>query len=252
MHKGNLLAMLLLPLAIILLFSFVNDNFANEEGLNHLFHGYNVLHTGLVISNLFFFQLFGAFNNIDNLHEALSTENKWRLFAAPVNRKLYPLAVILASWVISLLQAFIVLLVTTVILNVYWGNLFVNIFALLALSFFAQVLGVLIFLITKNSAQGNAIAYPLTFFIGGLSGIMIPIRELVDHPIVDFLADWSPLNLAMRAVAEGGRFGTWNLAEGTYSGGDMSLAIGNILIVFAMAAVVGMISYTIGKVRKVW
>lgn len=252
MHKGNLFAMLLLPTAIILLFAFVNDNLAAEEGINQLFHGYNVLHTSLVILNIFFFQLFGALNNIDNLHEAMGTHTKWRLFAAPVNRTVFPVAVMLASWVVSLLQALIVLAVTSIILNVYWGNHLVNILTLLGFSLFAQVLGVLIFLVTKKASQGNAIGYPLIFFIGGLSGVMIPIRELIDHSIVDFLADWSPLHLAMRAVVEGGRFGMWNLAEGTYPGGDMSIAIQNILILFAMGAVVGVISYTIGKVKKVW
>ena len=252
MHKGNLLAMLLLPTAIILLFAFVNDNFFAEEGLDPLFYGYNVIHTDLVIVNLLFFQLFGALNNVDSLHEALSTESKWRLFAAPVNRKIYPLASMLASWIVSLLQAIIVLLVTSVILNVYWGNIFVNILALLGLSLFAQILGVLIFLFTKNNSQGQAIGFPLIFIIGGLSGIMIPIRNLIDHSIVDFIADWSPLQLAMIAIREGGRFGMLNLAEGTYTGGDMSLAMRNVLIVFTMAAVIGIVSFTIGKVKKAW
>lgn len=252
MHKGNLLAMLLLPITIILLFAFVNDNWASEEGYNQLFYGYNVLHTSLVISNLFFFQLFGAFNNIDNLHEAMGNDTKWRLFAAPVNRTVFTVGGMLASWVVSILQGLIILAVTGIVLNVYWGNPLVNILTLLGLSLFAQVLGVLIFLITKNAAQGNAIAYPFIFFIGGLNGFIIPIRELMNHSIIDFLANWSPLNLAMQAVTEGGRFGSLNLIDGVYPGGDMSIAIRNIVILYAMVVVIGVISYTLGKVKRVW
>jgi len=245
--------MLLLPVVIILLFAFVNDHNIAEEGLSQLFYGYNVTHTNLVFANIFFFQLFGMFGNMESLHEMASGEHKWRLFASPNRPTSFVLGILAASWIVNILQGLIVFAVTGTILNVYWGNLFVTTLAFLGISLFAQVVGVLIFLITKNISQANAIAYPLSFFIGGLSGFIIPIQAFVNHGIVDFLADWSPLTLASQAVFEGGRFGTISLIDGTYTGGDMSLAIRNILIIFAIFAVLSVVSFILGrKVKRAW
>ena len=248
-HPMNLFPMLLLPTVIILLFAFVND-YNIEENL--LFHGYNVMHTNMVFANIFFFQLFGMFGNLESLHEFSTGEHKWRLFATPIKRTTFVGGILLGSWIVNILQGLIVFVVTGIILNVYWGNLLVTILAFLGISLFAQAMGVLLFVVTKNVAQATAIAYPLSFFIGALSGFIIPIQQLINHRIVDFMADWSPLTLASQAVFEGGRFGTVSIMDGTYTGGDMSLAIQSLLIIFATVAVLAAISFTLGKVKKVW
>jgi len=241
--------MLLLPTVIILLFAFVNDYNIEEDAL---FYGYNMAHTNLVFLNIFFFQLFGMFGNLESLHEFSTGEHKWRLFAAPIKRTTFVGGILLGSWIVNILQGVIVFVVVGIILNVYWGNLLVTVLAFLGISLFAQATGVLLFIVTKNAAQANAIAYPLSFFIGALSGIIIPVRELINHSIVDFLADWSPLNLAGQAVFEGGRFGTISIMDGTYTGGDMSLAVQSLLVIFATAAVIAAISFALGRVKKVW
>jgi len=248
-YPMNLFSMLLLPTVIILLFAFVNDY--NTEA-NLIFHGHNVMHTAMVFQNIFFFQLFGMFGNLESLHEFSTGEHKWRLSAAPVKRTTFVAAILLGSWIVNILQGLVVFVVTNIALNVYWGNLLVSVLAFLGISLFAQAVGVLLFVATKNVGQATAIAYPLSFFIGALSGFIIPIRALINHRFIDFLAEWSPLTLASQAVFEGGRFGTIDLMDGTYTGGDMGLAIQSLLVVFATAAVIAVISYTLGKVKKVW
>ena len=249
----NIGAMLLLPIGIILLFAFINDyQLADDEYRNAIFRGYNLLHTGLVISNMLFFQVFGLFFSMENLHESMKTPAKWRLMAAPINRFVYPAASILASWVVTIASGVIVVIVTSVVLNVYWGNMFINILALLGISLFAQALGVIIFLITKTVGQGNAIAYPLSFFIGGLSGFIIPIRDFLDNGFTEFLERWSPLNLAIDSIRHGGSFGTAHLVTGLYSGGNMTYAMQNILYLFAIAIGLSLMAFVIGKVKKAW
>ena len=252
LYPANLGAMLLLPTAIILLFAYINDSAIAGEGLSAMFYGHNVVHTSLVIGNVFFFQLFGSFTSMESLHELYSTEHKSRLFVAPIDRKWYPIAIMAASWVVLLVQGLIVIGVTSAVLNVYWGNMIVNIFTLLGLSLVAQGLGLIFFGISKSAGVGNAIAYPVTFFIGGLSGMVLPIAQIFDNQIINFIADWSPLTLAIHAVPNGGRFGTVDLLEGTYTGGDMSIAIRNILIIFAFAAVLAAVGFVLGKVKKAW
>ena len=246
----NLGAMLLLPIVIILLFAFINSHNAGDNNL--YFYGFNIVHTSLVFGNMLFFQIFGLFYSMENLHEALSTSAQWRLKATPVNPLIFPFAALLAGWVVTLLSAVIVVVVTAIILNVYFGSLLITALTVIAVSLFAQALGVIIFLLTKNVGQGNAIGYPLSFFIGGLSGFIIPITALLDNGFTRFLERWSPLNLGIDSIWFGGRFGSIDLTHQTYTGTDMSLAIQNIAVILAIAVGLGLIGFVVGKVKKKW
>jgi len=257
MEKISLFANLLLPIVLIFLFVLVQE-YQVEDVETLLLNGTNnFLHTIVVVQMLFFFQVFGAFYNVDNLHELATSETKWRLNAAPINRLVFQIAAIAGGWLVSLLQTLLIIGVMSIFLNIYWGSMGINILALLAISLFSQILGVFLFVITKNKTQGYVVTYPIVFGLGALSGFLIPIRELVNLRIVDFLADWSPLTLAMDSVAYGGTVGPdryIDLVDGvvTYGGGDMSIAIRNILIISAIAIALAVASYAIGKVRKIW
>jgi len=251
-HPASLFPMLLLPTVIIILFSYVNDQAASERGFYHIFYGHNIFHTSLTIVNLFFFQLFGSMVATDNLHEMKSNAVRWRLWASPNKKTTFPIAILAASWLVTIFQAIIVFVVCSIVLNIYWGNMFVNVLALVGISLFGQALGVVVFTLTKSAGQAQAILYPVTFFIGGLAGIMIPIREFIDHEIIEFLVRWSPLNLANDAVAFGGRFGSISVLYGTYSGTDMSIVATNILVIFTTTIILAVLGFMLGKAGKQW
>ena len=249
-HPMSFLAMLLIPLLVIFLFSAVND-FNTEVDL--IFYGFNIGHTWQVIPNLFFFQLFGAMTMIDNMYEIMRGANKWRFFAAPVKRTYFPVATMLAGWVATFIQGLLIVLVTGIVLNVMWGTWWVTLLFLLGISLLGQGIGLILYVATKNSSTANGIAYPLIFLMAGFSGFIIPIRDLISHRIVYFIGDWSPLTLAIRGVWYSGPIGMFDsVAERLYTGQDMGLAMRNVGLVFAITAVLWAVGLGIGRVKKEW
>jgi len=249
-HPMALFAMLLLPLGIIFFFAAVNA-FNTEVDL--IFYDRNIGHTWQVLGNLFFFQLFGAMTVIDNMYEVMRGGNKWRFFAAPVKRSYFPVAVILGGWVATFVQGLIIILVTGIVLNVNWGAWWVIILLLLGMSLFGQGVGLILFGITKNASSANGIAYPLIFILGSFTGIPIPLVQLVNHPIVEFIGKWSPLTLAVDAVWYSSPIGRFvDVAQRLYTGMDMGLAMRNVGLIFVMTTILWVVGLVIGKVKKEW
>jgi len=239
--------LILAPMGVIALFILINNS-----DTNRIFYGYNMLHTGLVVSNMLFFALFGVIFSMENLHELIKSDAKNRLFVAPVKKVTFIGASLLASWSVALLASCIIIAVLSIFLNVYWGNVLISISVLIGFTLLCQVIGLLIFLFTKSESQGNAVAYPFVFLVGGISGMPFPITAFFNNRFVDFIEYWSPLNLAYQAFIHGGRFGRISFQYQTYAGGDMGLAVRNTLVIFLIAIVLGFLSFIIGRQRRIW
>jgi len=250
--KLGLLTQIVTPFIIISIFTMINEQWSIRSGFSVMFNGYNFGATATTIPNLFFFQLFGGMWILNYLYEDLKEVRRFRLFATPNDRKIFPIAAMLGSWLVSILQGFIIIVGTSILFDVYWGNKFFLLMALLAISLFSQFLFVLIFALTNSLTVANGIGFPLIFIIGSFGDVPIAIRDLINHRIIAFMSDWSPVMLARRAVTESGSIATINLREGVYIAGDITIAMRNLIALFAMSAIIAAIAYCVGKVRKIW
>ena len=251
--KMGLLTQIALPLAIMSVMILINDHALADSNMYSVVNGYNMMHSINVITNLLFFQLFGGMWLLTYLYEDLKESRKFRLLAAPVDKKIFPLAAMLGSFLVSLIQATILIIGTSLLFNVYWGSIPVLIISVMLIALFSQLIFLLIFVFTKTLSQGNGIGFPVIFGIGALSGMFFPLADIIGVKAAEFLFNWgTPLSLARRIIAESGSVAVFNFTDGTYTPGDMSLAIRGIIIFVGINIVIGFISYFAGRMKKLW
>ena len=246
--KLSLLIQIVFPIGIILTFILISDNIEGDLlGFADFTMGdYNYLHTNAAATMMFFFQLFGGLWGLTYLYEDLREARRYRLYFTPVNKSLFPVAAMMGSWMVALVQGVIVIIVTGLILDVYWADRFILALALIGISLFSHFAFSLLFLVTKNLQQATAAGFGGALVIGAISGaLMGDFRTFVDNAIIDFLFEWgTPISLARRAVLESGFMGL----DGV--GGEMDLAVRAVIILFVVTAVTAAAVYFISDGKR--
>ena len=234
--KLSILIQVVFPLGIILTFILIHDNIDGPLlGFEDIrIDGYSLLHSTAAISMMLFFQLFGGIWGLTYLYEDLKEARRFRLYFAPVNRSIYPIAAMMGSWFVSIIQGAIIIIITSIVLDPYWANIPVVILVLLGISLLSHFAFALLFLVTKNLNQANAIGFAAVFAIGALSGALIgDLRAFINSRIIDFLFEWgTPISLGRRAIFESGFMGLD--AQG---GDNMSLAIRGVVILYVITGI---------------
>ena len=245
----SLLIQIVFPIGIILTFILISDNIEGDLlGFEDFPMGdYSYLHTNAAITMMLFFQLFGGMWGLNYLYYDLRDARKYRLYFAPVNKVVYPLAAMMGSWMVSIVQGVIVIVITSLILDVYWANRLVVALALIGVSLFSHFAFALIFMVTKNLQQATAIGFGVVLFIGAVSGaLMGDFRTFVDSQIIDFLFEWgTPVSLGRRAIFESGFMGLDGLG-----GDNMDLAVIAIFFLFVITAITAAGVYFIGDGKR--
>ena len=246
----SILIQIVFPLGIILTFILIQDNVGDDLlGFQDVeIRGYSYLHTMAATSMMLFFQLFGGMWGLTYLYEDLREARRFRLYFAPINRTIYPVAAMLGSWFVSIVQGMLIIVITRIILNPYWANMGIVIVVLLGTALLSHFIFALLFLVTKNLNQANAIGFAGVFAIAALSGALIgDLRQHINHRIIDFLFEWgTPISLGRRAIFESGFMGLDPIEVEA----DMTLAVRGVIILYVLTAIVAASVYFIADGQR--
>lgn len=216
----SLIPLLLVPLLIIPIVGAVFSKLlAGSSFLNGAPDSMSFFAVGLIIM----FQLFGGRYTMDYVKDAFLTDRKWRLAAAPCGSWTLTMGIMAAGWLASMLQGFLLVAFTRVLLGVRWGNVGVVAAVIAATALVSQLVNLALILVTRNYGLAATIAWIYAYGSSMLGGLIFPLPTQV--PFWRFMVDYgTPYSLAQTAViaAAGGRART-----------DVAVGIGAL---FAFAA----------------
>jgi len=183
--------LLIIPLGLTILNSFMGDGISYD--------GYNIAATGAAPAFMLSFQFFNCAIMIAFLYEDFRGARRWRLRAAPCTLRSFIAPAIVANWIISALFGVVLIVVTGLFFNVYWGNPLVVAAVLGIVSLMGIFVSMLLFLFIKKFSVANGMVYIISFGLMVLSGMMfIPLG---DGPIGTFLRNYgTPLSLGTNAI----------------------------------------------------
>ena len=218
----GIIMLTLVPIALILLNVYVFG--FNVEPM--MINGYCAMATGATIMIMVMFQFFGGMYINEWIHEDFRGAQRWRLFSAPVSQNKFVFSAAIASWLITFVQGLVLIGVSALFLNAYWGNFRFWIPVLLMLSTISQLMYIIIALFTKNKRTAEAIGHALTFGMAFLGGIMfINVGVLTRIP--------TPMSTAFRAI------GYSSLVDYCTSTATTNmLYLAGFLVVLAVAAII--------------
>jgi hypothetical protein len=236
MDKANLLALILLPFGLIAI-NVIIHNFNAPDDADFLRYGYNMMATNIATGFIVSFQFFGIDNLGTWLFQDFKSERKWRLTASPVPQKVFFLAGATAIWINTMLQSAVLAIASTVIFNVYWGNLWVTVATFAIMSLMVQLIAILAFYTIKDMGSVTGLTYGISFLFMALSGwLMIPRSVFEGIPGVSWLVDYNPVTLAIDTIRNAG-----------FMGDGLSYAFQNLGILGAMVAVLAVSVFILGR-----
>jgi ABC-type multidrug transport system permease subunit len=232
----GLLVFILVPVAIITIINLVvTDNVPYDY--ERLVNGYNPDTTVNTLLNVLLFVMIGCSYVSDYIHLDLRSDRRWRLLAAPVSVNKYLVAAIFASFTFTVVSGFIVLAFGYFAFNVYIGNLWMIAIVIFVMALFAQFLGIILGLTTKNKSANEAaqhiIIWPMLFLSGLFGDLNIPVLSYA-------FQNYSPFVLGSRAIYYSGIFNENMMGE----------AFTQLGILAGITAVFGIAALVIGRVKK--
>ena len=236
MDKMGLITQIGIPVGIMLFMIITNDfsELIDTQGLEFV----EALQTTILSGIVFSFLFFGGAWFMEFLYKDLREAKKWRLGAAPVDKSVYAFGAMAGSFIVSLAQSILVIIVGLILTEARIQNI-----------------GIWIVLMLLTAIASHLFHYAITFFakdksvavmLGNIFGIgfallggawIVGIHEAINHPIADFLYDFgTPVSLARRAI--------------DYAPTDMSTATGAILILVGATVLLVIVTFILGKVKK--
>ena len=230
----GLMVYLALPLGIILVNVLIFS--ANADAI--IVDGYDVAASQISTIMMVMFQFFGSGYIIDAIYSDFRSDMRWRLYSTPASQNKFFFTAAAASWILTALQGFIIVGITTLFFNAYWGHPGIMILTVVLLSAVSQVISVILTLLTDKKRTTEAISMIIIFgmnIVGGMFMIQIPGEA------GEFLARlYLPMRLGFNAIIHSGFMG---------SGVSQSLYyLGILAIWFVLLAVFAVI---IGRRRKI-
>ena len=191
-----LLLLLVVPIVLISLFSYLMGNVMTDSG-TLLFHD---TAQQMIMS----FQLFAGSVVMSYLYYDLFTEKRMRIFTLPFNKSLYAFSIMLCGTVYSVILGVLLMSYAQFVLGVVWEHWLWTIYNLLLLSMVSSIVS----LILMFSVRSFKIAERLTELYGVgfivLAGLFFPMP---DNAVMNFLGSYgNPLMLsdgAVTAMADG-------------------------------------------------
>ena len=238
-----------IPVGLII----VNSMFAGDIALE--LNGYNVIASHIAPAMLLSFQFFNGFMMFYLFYHDFKGAMRWRLHAAPCSLRTYIFPAFAANWAFSILLGLVIIVISAVFLNVYWGNLFVLAAVLLLTSLMAVLVAVLIYLFTQKIGAANALGYLISFGMMILSGFMLPLEVFGINPVTTFLSNYgTPLSLGAGAIINSGQLSgilpEGILLPGASVGGDgMEQVLTNIGILVVITLVLAIVAAIAGRRR---
>ena len=236
----DILLLIGIPLGLIVV------NGAAFFGDGVMFEGYNVVMSNLAPAFMLSFQFFSGGTMLLLLFKDLKGEMRNRLGAAPCSKHSFLAPAFFANWIYSICNAVVIILITSLFLNVYWGNPLVLALALILVSLIAILIFALVFLFAKTYSTANGLVYGISFGMMLLSGwLLVPIGG---NPVGDFLLRYTPLSLGVNAVVASGMMSEFAFVG---EGGGIEQSWINMAILAGIALVLGLIAVVAARRMKI-
>lgn len=151
---------------------------------------------GITMKLILGFQLYGGFYTLEYIRSDLITTRKWRIYASPYSPFMHGLSILIVCSLFSTLQGFIMVVLTHWFYDIAWGNLFLIVMVLLALSSFCQLVYLGIAFGVKKYKTAERLGTAFVLISMALAGLWFPIPEKYS-----FLSTYgNPLSLGQNAV----------------------------------------------------
>ena len=151
-----------------------------------------------------------------------------RLKVSKVNNLTLISSKIMLGVVIGILQVIVIYIISTVFLNVNWGDNLLQIFlVLISFIIFSSVLGVSISMIFDENKTANSVINTIIIILGFLGGLYIPISLINSINITSKLSQLTPTYLANISLLS---FSTGLSNIYTYKSIALSLGLSILLI----------------------
>jgi len=230
----GLAALLGLPVGIIL----VNVVIFSANADSVMVNGYNVAASEISTMIMVMFQFFSGAYIFDAVYLDFRGDRRWRLYSAPVSQNKFFFTAAAASWLVTAVQGLIIVVITSVFLNAYWGNIGVLLLAIALLSAVAQIISIIISQFVKVKKTAEAVSMVIIFAMAIINGMM-PIN--IPGDIGAFLRNLpTPMRLGFNAIIDSG-----------FIGNDMDNVLFSLGILAAIFAGLVVIAAIIGRRRKI-
>lgn len=211
------------------------------EDVPYMWQGYNMVSTHIAIMFMVSFQFFGGNVLLDHIHADFRGDRRWRMFSMPVKTNDYVFGILMACFVFCIVQGALVIGISAVFLDVYWGNLWVLIATLFACAGLAQLLYMLLFLLLpkKGTVEGlvQVIIFAMMFASGWIGINMDGTAGSTGKAFNNFFTQYgTPISLARNAITNSG-----------FLGNDMNNAVLSVGILYVLLTVLAVTVALIGK-----
>lgn len=213
--------LILLPLALITILGLVAGNAVDSQT------GIPLIDL-ICITQVFAFQFFGGFYTLEFIRSDLIESTKWRMYSLPHSPHEHAFSIILSTSIFNMLQGLVIVLFTSFVYDVNWGNMGVIMLILLVLSVLTQLVFLNCVLGIKNykTAERAGTAFGLISIT--LGGVWFNIPDIgVLNFIISYVNPFSLGESATHAVILGNM-------------GDVLLNIGILLVEAVIMAAVAM------------
>ena len=236
-YKENML-LLIIPIGLTIVYSF----FESPEFIP----GYNTQATFTMPIMVLGFQFFNGGIMLHYLYKDLRGDMRWRLRSTPQSLMSFVLPAFLANWLFSIVLGIIIIVISVLFLSAYVGSFLTLALVLLPVSLIASFVSMLIFFLAKKLSTANALIYIVSFGHFILSGMLfVPLGS---GAFARFMMSYgTPISLGSRAITYSGAFRDVTFGPAMRVGQDWF----NIGILAAITVVIGIITFIVGKVKKI-
>lgn len=211
------------------------------EDVPYMWQGYNMVSTHIAIMFMVSFQFFGGNVLLDHIYADFRGDRRWRMFSMPVKTNDYVFGILASCFMFCIIQGALVIGISAVFLDVYWGNPWVLIATLFACAGLAQLLYMLLFLLLSHKGTVEGLAQVIIFammFASGWIGInMDNTAGSTGTAFSNFITQYStPISLARNAITNSG-----------FLGNDMKDALLSVGILYVLLIVLAVVVGLIGR-----
>ena len=233
-----------IPLGLIIVWGTI----FTHEGV--MWEGYNVAMSNFAPAFMLSFQFFSGGTMLLLLHKDLKAEMRWRLGMAPCPKNSFMVPAFFANWIFSVFVGTVLIVITAIFLNVYWGNWLILALVLALVSLIGILIFALVFLFVDSFSTANGLIYAISFGMMAVSGwLLIPLGN---NRVADFLMNYTPLSLGVRAILYSGMLSDLEGAIFVYGGMGRGIERSwyNIGILAGIALVLGVVAVVASRITS--
>ncbi|XID95169.1 multidrug ABC transporter permease [Paenibacillaceae bacterium WGS1546] len=187
-----LLLLLVVPIVLLTIFSFILSGSVTETGEPYMFQ------TGLI--QVLCFQLFGGSLVMHLIHNDLLAANKPRMSVVPFNKTMYAFSLVMCGTVFSIVLGVILMAYTQFVLGLVWDNWPWMIYIVSLMAVLSSIVCLIFTFSVKNHKLAERLSevYGVGFIV--LAGLFFPLPR---NAFFDFMSSYgNPLGLSTGAIIE--------------------------------------------------